>query len=189
MKKSVLNQNGNHEIPASLNGTTINVNQQGMQYHMERLILTLREVNAILDGNVKEVTYLRNYKYFMDKKIITYDGDVRMPHNFINYFYGCQLNNLLAKYIMSNFSMYELSVLFFQNQAYNLLNPVLEAKRTAIKNINSDSKFTTEHKKRLRKLVWDMNQVWFGFVLNFIMVHSLFIDEISGKILIPEYGE
>ncbi|MBN1184624.1 MAG: hypothetical protein JXB49_20190 [Bacteroidales bacterium] len=129
---------------------------------------------------------------------MVYKGYLNTPENIISkcvpdmssYFdinYAHQLNDLLAEYLISHFTLYELYVLFFQYQNVFGFDVVREAKRVAIESIDSETDLLTpEQVKRLKKMVWDMNKIWFGLILNFVMVSNLFWDEKTENIIRPE---
>ena len=181
MEKVLLNQNGNPMTSKSLNGFTNN----GAQFEHE---FTAKKVSAL--GNANPLSrYDENLLHFKKRHILNKYGDLRIKESYFDNNYVNQLNELLPEYLMSHFTLYELYVLFFQYQSVFGFDVVKGAKRVAIESIDSEAELLTpEQVKRLKKMVWDMNQIWFGLILNFVMVSNLFWNEKTEKILRPEFS-
>lgn len=180
MKKVVLNQNENPVISKSLNGRTHN----GAQFEDA---FTANKVSVLGDANPLS-RYNENLLHFKKRQILNKNGHLRIKDSCFDSKYVYQLNELLAEYLMTHFTLFELYVLFFQYQSVYGFDVVKEAKRVAIESIDSETELLTINQiKRLKKMVWDMNQIWFGLILNFVMVNNLFWDEETQIIIRPEF--
>ncbi|GEM_PF-6529358 len=92
--------------------------------------------------------------------------------------YETSLRYLTLNFIVKNFSLYELWLIFTDfEQCYFLdQHTISTAKREAIQNINRSSYLTQQEVKRLKKKVWDMNPILFGLTLQLIYDSDLFWD-------------
>lgn len=181
MEKVLLNQNGNPVISKSLNGFTNN----GTQFENE---FTAKKLSAL--GNANPLSrYDENLLHFTKRKVLNKYGNLRINESYFDTNYANQLNELLPEYLMSHFTLYELYVLFFQYQSVFGFDVVKEAKRVAIESIDSEAELLTPRQlRRMKKMVWDMNQIWFGLILHFVMVSNLFWDEKTENIIRPEFS-
>lgn len=144
-------------------------------------------LNGIMSSASKHEKIDENLMYFKRRQVLSRKGDLWINSSYFDINYVHQVNYLLVQYLISHFTLYELYVLFFQYQNVFGFDVVREAKRVAIESIDSETDLLTpEQVKRLKKMVWDMNKIWFGLILNFVMVSNLFWDEKTENIIRPE---
>jgi hypothetical protein len=104
--------------------------------------------------------------------------------------FNTRIKIMLLDYILENFTLYELWVIFFQYQETFILEreEVKLSKQDAIESINDDERLTPQEKKRLKRKVWDMNLLLFGLLNEFLQYSSLFLDQESGEYVFPDFA-
>ena len=101
--------------------------------------------------------------------------------------YTCILNNLLKDYIIRNFTLREIYIIFIENQITWLLyeDDISTNKKYATECINWQS-IPQEEKKKMKKKVWGMPIVLFGLVQELIGKSRLFWNEEKGIYELPD---
>ncbi len=96
---------------------------------------------------------------------------------------------LLLDYILEHFNLYELFVIFFRQDCWEL-SPVIidESRKGAIEYINNDSSFIPDEAQRLKRKVWDMNPILYGLIHEFIHESDLFWDEKKEEVVLPDFN-
>jgi len=92
--------------------------------------------------------------------------------------YNSKLRIAIADYIIQNFTLMEVFIIFFEyTSQYGLEDDSVKcAKQEAIKSINYQEHLTTKEKSQLKRKVWDMNSLTFGLILELIHLSDLFWD-------------
>jgi hypothetical protein len=101
--------------------------------------------------------------------------------------YTSILNNLLKDYILRNFTLHEIYIIFIENQITWFLyeDDISINKKYAVECINWQS-LPPEEKKRMKKKVWGMPKVLFGLVQELIWKSRLFWNEEKGIYEFPD---
>lgn len=101
--------------------------------------------------------------------------------------HATQLNILLLDYILRNFTLREIYIIFIQNQIYPVFqdDDIALSKNTAIENINCLS-CPPECIKSLKNKVWNTPKVMFGLVQALINKSELFLNAETGIIEYPD---
>jgi len=102
--------------------------------------------------------------------------------------YASQLNSLLLDYILRNFTLDEIFIIFFENQICWFLNDddIRLSKELAIENINCQKSCPPEAQKRMKKKVWNIPNVLYGLVQVLIRESKLFLNAEKGIYEFPD---
>lgn len=186
MEKKIVKQRRNLEFPKTTNEVVLKVSQNDHYSNSTSSVLSNHKKTGSLS---KKDIYEENLKFFIKRKILRDDKLLRYklcPRLAVS---DEQMNNLVAEYILTHFTLWELYVIFFATQdSYGWVKCDLkDAKKSAINCIDSLVELTPREAKRLKKIVWDMNLIMFGLILNFTLYYDLFYDVEKNKIFYQDF--
>jgi hypothetical protein len=138
---------------------------------------------------IREKEYIEeNLNYFIEKDK-NVSRRVSASGWYINEDHEAELRYLLLDYILEHFNLYELFVIFFRQDCWELSPGIIdESRKGAIEYINNDGSFTPDEAQRLKRKVWDMHPILYGLIHEFIHQSDLFWDEKKEEVVLPDFN-
>jgi len=144
-------------------------------------------VNNVI--NSIERSYIeKNLQYFIQKEAACNRKVLSNLGWIIESDYNTRLRTILLDYILDHFTLWDLYIIFFENQSCYFFSAgnIKDSKQNAIENINSYDTLTIQERKRLKRKVWDMNPILFGHIHEFIHQSDLFWNDEKEEIVCPD---
>ena len=158
---------------------------------MKTIIKTQQKRNTYPGGYYLKKYLESNLTFFINKNKKT-TRTFRHDYWDINDDRETLLRQQLLDYILENFNLYDVYVIFF-NPTYipynpvNILSQMKDVRNEAIRSINKDCSFTPEEAKRLKRKVWNIHPILFELMVEFINKSELFWDEANEVIVFPRW--
>jgi hypothetical protein len=179
----------NYVVNQKWNSENFNLANQEVS-KMAQMTSKLSEVQLLNSGknsnhsSAKMKIYEENLKFFVFRELISRDGEIRRDKwHYVENFEE-NLFSLVADYMMHHFTLWELYTIFDVNQEmYGMGKIDIKIfKNIAIATLNKEKRLTPHQRKRLKKLVWDMNPILFGLIHYLVANTELFEDvQINNK--------
>jgi hypothetical protein len=131
--------------------------------------------------------YLKDYlSYYIEKEAV-YEKQVLDKRWVLFEDEQTRLRRLFLNYILENFNLQDLFLIFFFNQfQYGLYESIIrDARKAAIENISFLSTRTPAEIRKLKRKVWDLNPILFGQIMEFIHHSDLFFDDENEECIYP----